>query len=651
MEALHGMKHTSHLLERFAHWGISALLATPLLFSNSFLFPAMAPKLLWFFFVSEVTFVLCVWLWRVKPSSPPRTSLPLVLFFIFLVVLALSAVLGVYPLNSFWGSLETNTSVLVWIHLGLVLVSLLTVAKTPQAWTNIAVVATVIGLSVSVLHLTSFAPETSVIGFNSGSTLGNSGFLGTYLLFSLFFAAFLTLCVAARARMLGMVAVAVFLYTLFSSDAAAASIGALGGLLLFASLLLCASKDKHRRSLGLAVIFFLGAAFVSAAWLAIHDGNAVHAWILEHSSGSRFVVAKIAWGSFLEHPILGWGPENFRFAFLSHFAPCFGGEYCGGNILFDRAHNVFLDILVTVGLVGLVAYAALWVGMFSYLWQVFRRNAISIRAAALVVSVLAAYFVQNLTTFDTVVSLLFFVFVYAFVASHTHEPVSDTRINIVAPALVTILLPVCLFFFVVEPLRGVMNVKVAATSLNSIVRFGAYQTAVTVSPLGRDVRRNFLALQTANLLWGYDPVAQADVVAKLKPYFVEEIALAKDTLGDTLSRSPDDLRGYLYLLKLLQVQCRLYDQDAFVQAGLVLDEARARNPNQTIFLWVGVALRLEQGDQTGAIEIAKEAIALAPDHETTQRNQTLLEAYLDKVTFTIATPSELTYILLQFYLD
>src|SRR3989338_6992560 len=130
MESSSDMKSSSLFLERAVRWGIYALLATPLLFSNRFLFPAMTPKLLWLFFISEITFVLCLWLWKGTPTTRVRITPPLIGFFFFFAVMGVSSMLGVYPMNSVWGSFETNTSLLVWGHLGLVLLSILTVAKS-----------------------------------------------------------------------------------------------------------------------------------------------------------------------------------------------------------------------------------------------------------------------------------------------------------------------------------------------------------------------------------------------------------------------------------------------------------------------------------------------------------------------------------------
>lgn len=645
------MKGLAQYVERSVLWGISALLATPLLFSNSFLFPAMTPKLLWLFLFAEVTFMLCVWLWYFNPSSRPKASLPLILFFFFIAVMAIASVAGVYPFNSVWGSLETNTGLLVWIHLGLVLLSVLTIARSTEIWIRIAVTSVVVGLGVSLLHLTSLFPEVILIGFNSGSTLGNSSFFGTYLIFELFFASYLILNTQGSRKIFGWIALGIFAYTLFSTDALAASISAVGGVLLFGALLLISSRKRGVRVAGILMTAFLVLFFILTTVLAFRAGSILHSWIVERGTASRFVAVEIAWEAFLERPLLGWGPENFRFAFLSHFDPCFGGPECAGNILFDRAHNVLLDVLASVGMIGLVASLLLWGSLAQALWKAAREKTMSISTVALVVSVLAAYVIQNLINFDTAVSLLLFVFLFAFAVGQGREKEGALRTGKFFPILVTIVLPVTLFFFVLQPLRGVASVKVAATSSNTVTRFGAYQTAVSLSPLGRDVRRNFLALQTANLLWGYDPVSQAEVLETLRPYFAEETNLALTALRETLVRSPNDLRSYLYLIKLLHVYGRLYDPQALDEARLVLNEARARNPNQVLFLWVEVALHLQEGDLDGARAIAQEAMVLAPDHKTTIENQRVLEMYLGQAGSPDFDQLEFARMLVQFYSD
>lgn len=645
------MIQTVHHLERLILWGIYVLLATPLLFSNDFLFPAMTPKLLWLFLFAEVTFVLSVWLWFTKPSTRPKFSFPILFFFLFIVVMAAASLVGVYPQNSFWGSLETNTSLLVWMHVALVLVSLLAIARSPQVWIKIAMVSTVIGLCVSLLHLVSLFPESIIVGFNSGSTLGNSSFLGTYLLFELFFAATLILNAQGTKKTFGWIALGIFLFTLFSTDALAAIISVVGGALLFGAFLLIANPKRGARWAGMFMTAFLTLLFLLTTILAFRDGSSLHSWVVERGTASRFVVAQIAWESFLERPLLGWGPENFRFAFLSHFDPCFGGPECGGNILFDRAHNVLLDVLVSLGVIGLIVYLLVGGSSAQALWKAVREKRISVPTAALVVSVLAAYFIQNLIAFDTAISLLLFVFVFAFIIGQGGEGQGHKRINRLLPMLVTVLLPVTLFFFVLQPLRGVASVKVAATSTNTVTRYEAYQTAVSLSPLGRDVRRNFLALQTANLLWGYDYGTQTELLETLRPYFVEEVILAHTALRETFARSPNDLRGYLYLIKLLHAYGRLYDPKAIEEARLVLMQARTLNPNQVIFLWVDVGLHLEEGDLEGAQQIAQEAVSLAPDHTTTIENQRVLETYLEQAGSPDIDQLEFARTLLQFYSD
>ena len=75
---------------------------------------------------------------------------------------------------------------------------------------------------------------------------------------------------------------------------------------------------------------------------------------------ARYIVWKMAWNGFLERPILGWGLENFNVTFGKHFdSKLYLREY-GGEIWFDRAHNIVLDTLINSGIVGLISYLSIF---------------------------------------------------------------------------------------------------------------------------------------------------------------------------------------------------------------------------------------------------------------------------------------------------
>ncbi|MGB9553681.1 MAG: O-antigen ligase family protein, partial [bacterium] len=75
------------------------------------------------------------------------------------------------------------------------------------------------------------------------------------------------------------------------------------------------------------------------------------------------------WGralpSILQHPIFGWGPDSFGEAF-----PQFTYEeslklFNTGYAYVDKAHNDLIQVAVTLGIAGLLAYFAFLIRLFS----------------------------------------------------------------------------------------------------------------------------------------------------------------------------------------------------------------------------------------------------------------------------------------------
>ncbi len=79
------------------------------------------------------------------------------------------------------------------------------------------------------------------------------------------------------------------------------------------------------------------------------------------------------WGSaikgFEERPVLGWGPENFSVVFDKYFDTRHWVPGQNTETWFDRAHNTFLDYLTETGILGLLAYLSIFAVFF---WQFFR---------------------------------------------------------------------------------------------------------------------------------------------------------------------------------------------------------------------------------------------------------------------------------------
>ena len=117
--------------------------------------------------------------------------------------------------------------------------------------------------------------------------------------------------------------------------------------------------------------------------------------------------------AFPERPILGWGPENFIVPWGRYVL-----EASVNRELFDKAHNKLVEELVAKGIVGLASYLLLWFAMMRALSLPIAR-AFGYEQVALFIFAMAmlAYFIQNLSLFDTPVGLMQFCMLAAFAAA------------------------------------------------------------------------------------------------------------------------------------------------------------------------------------------------------------------------------------------
>jgi len=128
----------------------------------------------------------------------------------------------------------------------------------------------------------------------------------------------------------------------------------------------------------------------------------------------RLIALGIALQAFKEHPLLGFGFENFKYAFDPRYDPRLLRQGFG-ETFFDRPHNVILEYAVGGGAIGLLAYLVL-VGTIGILMT---KRAELRTFAPFGVALLLAHIAQNLFLFDTFGSYLVFFILAAFVSSRS----------------------------------------------------------------------------------------------------------------------------------------------------------------------------------------------------------------------------------------
>ncbi|MBI4437464.1 O-antigen ligase family protein [Candidatus Uhrbacteria bacterium] len=603
-------------------------LLTPLVYWPYLYYYSSSSKVYFFLAIAELALLCFVWsAWRSPKWRPRFTALGL-LVLSFIGVQLFSGLIGENVLLSFWGSASRSTSLLVWLHLGALFTITIGMVHSSKQWKTIFEVSVYTAIVVSLIFLLSLAfPEATALFSRSkgGSTLGNSSFFGTYLLFQISFGAFLVLTEKMKnRRLLWMVATGLLSLALFLTTAQAAQFAFFGGCILFLALFLFSDQENRlKRISGAILLLSLAGTFMVLWFLLLQPGSQVRQAVVDRSGETRFILWNIAWQGILERPLFGWGPENYQDVFQKYYNPCLGSPACGGEVWFDRAHNKVLDVFVESGIVGLGFYLSLFVLGTMNLWQAMRRHRVSRSVFALFTSVLLAYFVQNLTVFDTLTSLYFFLLLLAFISfvvrPETESSTGDDgraangHLPLVA-SLVTLLLPFLFYWFVVSPVRANIATSEAAQATLFSERISAYEEAVTRSFQGIDLRRSMLAAQTATVILDLEDEA----AARLEASFTRELLLSEQGLRDTIQHSPFFLRAYLDLAFVYQIWGRTFEQEKYQEAEVILLQAISRFPKNPLPYWGLVGLSLDQGKNEDALRLAEQALALDQQVRTSQ---------------------------------
>jgi O-antigen ligase len=601
-------------LNRVIQWFVYATLFTPLVYSSAFLYPYVSTKAYVLLFLIEVAFVLTVWKMCITRTFFKIHSLVIV-FALMISVFFISGLLGTSFSLSFWSTIDRHTGLLLWSHLLLFFFVLVENVRNTQDWSRFFFVSVSVGLVLCAIHLASLVGvQVFLEASNSGSTIGNSTFFGTYLLFQIVFAFLLvTISSGIWLRRFGWVAFFVLSVTLFMTEANSAKIAFIGGCAFYTSVTLLLSKVKIKRLFGVGILACLLGGFVVVGALLFTSGSVVQHRFLDATGGARFALWDVGVRSVADHPFLGSGWSNFPSAIAMHFNPCFGTPTCDNELWFDNAHNQLLNILVETGAIGVIAYLLLFVVALRVLVRSIGYVKTPVFAALLVL--LAMYFFVNLFAFDNVVTLLFFVVTIAAIqricpgsSVKSNNPLHRNTLFTIT-TISTLALPLAIFFFVVQPMKA-NSATVHLAELPLSDRFVELtETAVFVSPSGVHNIRVMAASQFANSVWGMSEETQAEQEGLVGELFdLHEVALLQSV------KQTKRLEAYLALARLYHAKGRVVSGDALAQAQDILLSARATfdlHPSIQIQL---AGLYVERGLIPEAVSSMQELIERSPEN-------------------------------------
>ena len=603
----------SSLLERVClsviKYSVFAALFTPLVINENFFFPFVCPKTIFFRILVNVMFSAYIILALFNREYRPKINALLIAISLFLIVLAAASALGVNLERSFWSTFERMTGLLTFFHLFAFYIVLTNVFKKKQDWEKILSVSVLAGAVLSLYILVLDAAST-----RGGGTIGNTSFMAAYLLFDIFFAFILALSKNGFFRIFAGVSLFMMLPVLFASTCRAGIAAFLGGILLLFLMYCFFSGRKSLRYLSVAIILSI-VFFCVILFAAQPSFLTSNTETFLDMMNPRLVVWEMGLRGWLERPLLGWGPENFNIVFNNHFNPCLFLNECGGEVWFDRAHNIVFDTLAASGIIGLLSYLFVFaVSIYLLLKKaIYSERGKSVLVFLIMAVLLVVYFVQNLFVFDMISTYMMWFLSVAFISFIVRDsdfagrarraPEARTETNPFFGAIGIVAMLFVLWFGNIHPARSANYTvrMVAAQSPDQAVEF--FEKAVSFTMEKYEPREHFCQ-QMSRL--SADKFLDTDKTALLNGF-----ELAEREMEDGIKRNPLDFRPHLFLGKLCNSSFYLTNNPLKLKkAETALSKAIELSPSNQQGYWYLAETRLAQDRPREAIDLLQKAIDL-----------------------------------------
>ncbi|MBU2564032.1 O-antigen ligase family protein [Patescibacteria group bacterium] len=420
---------TSENLNKILRWGVYVSLFLPLVVFSQHLSPFHFGKMILFRSLVELMAVFYILLIIIDKRYRPKWNLILISFTAYTGLYIFTGLIGVNFFSSMWGSIERMGGIFSFIHFWVYFVILISIIRIKLDWNKILKITTFVGfLSILFAYGQRLRLGSFFVGWQHGErvigTIGNPALFAGYLLFILYLALWFLLKKQTDIREKGFYSIVLILGipVLLMTAVRGAILSFFITIILLALFFVFASKNKKLKiSLIIAILIFV--LFFTFAFIGKNSTWVKNiSWldrITSLSLDSDTLQTRIwSWTSAIEgwkeRPIFGWGPENFSVLHMKHFdARHF--THVGSETIWDRAHNVPLNALSTMGAVGLLSYLSIFVSMFIVLIKKFKSKRIGKITFGVFSAMIIAYFIQNLFIFDTFVNYFLFFMVLAYV--------------------------------------------------------------------------------------------------------------------------------------------------------------------------------------------------------------------------------------------
>ncbi|MCX6719383.1 MAG: O-antigen ligase family protein, partial [Candidatus Taylorbacteria bacterium] len=481
----------------------------PLIVANNFFFPFITGKAFYFRILVEIAFASWMILAFLDAKYRPRLNSLTIGVTVFALVTLAADLLGVNPIRSIWSNFERMEGWITVVHLWMFFIATTSLfgnssagsEESKRMWRRYLNFELAIAFIVACYGLFQLFGWAAI---HQGSTridasLGNAAYMAVYMLINSGLAVYLFVITRMKSKygevifgstflqwIYGILAV-LFAFEVFETSTRGTILGLFGGIMLALFLYMVLGKDGSksltmnvpRKSkwisagiigfmilLGLVLWLNRSSSFVQSHEVLNRLANI--SWS-ESQGQARNYIWPMAITGWSQKPILGWGQENFNYIFNANYNPKMWSQ----EQWFDRAHSVYLDWLTASGIVGLLAYLALYVLLLRAIWK----NDFSLIEKCVLTGLVAGYAIHNIFVFDNLASYVLFFMLLGFSTSFkANDGQDEVRIiggerEFSSEMVEYIVAPIC----IVVLIAGIyfLNVRVIQANINLI---GALQS-------------------------------------------------------------------------------------------------------------------------------------------------------------------------------
>ncbi|MEK7083978.1 MAG: O-antigen ligase family protein, partial [Patescibacteria group bacterium] len=588
---------------------------------TNFIFPFIVPKILVF---RSITLLMAgaylLLLFGGSRSAIPRMTKITAVVGLFFWSMIVSTFVGVDWYKSFWDNHERMLGLFTLFHFILYYAIVTTVIREAWEWRWLFRLFLFFGSVVMIIGMWQKLVDPSAL-LNQGSnrvsgTLGNPIYYSGYGLF-LFFSSCLLI---AREKLAGWKLFAILgamlgFIGIFFGGTRGTLLGLLsaGGFLFlwYAFFMTHAAARKWMWGAALGVVALLGVLFVFRTTPTVQGLPAIGPLLNVSFHGGTASTRLMAWGIAMEawkaHPIFGWGPNNFYYAFNQYYRPQFL-EHGYGETWFDSAHNLLLNTLAVQGAFGVIFYVGLFGVPIFVVIQRYRRGRLDMHTTGLSVGFLIAHFVHNAFVFENPTSYMYFFFFLAFLNQEGQEggerKESWRGISIPAGCLITIMILIGVYATDINPARANMKslLTIRTAYAGSPKTLELYrQSEEAPSPHFDDIRNDFARVVSQ--------VLPAFVQAKRTVEAKELLRAAMEELRKNRSLHPLDIRVHIQQAQLAMLGLQLFQDPEYMAEGeAALEDALTKSPKRQQILYMLANIKLQKGQIEEGVKLIERSI-------------------------------------------